>query len=186
MPAIAITTPTRSSQQEIAKLFGRTIRHTFEQEGIADSHAHDIPVEVATQIATLEQFLTGSGVPRWFLAARMDDAVVGTIAAGSANEIIRANLDVAFDLSPEIKCAYVLPEWQGKGVGLSLLREILQILQQDGVHQYCLDCGYTRAQRFWRRRLGEPAVVLADQYGPGAHHMIWHGSVAEALSGRRV
>ncbi|MBD3402943.1 GNAT family N-acetyltransferase [candidate division GN15 bacterium] len=181
MPAIGITSPDRNDRLETESLFDKTIRDTFAREGIVHRHAHDIPEEIAARVATLEQFLRTSGETNRFLVARSDDTIVGTVAASSANDIIRANLDASFDTTPEITCAYVLPEWQGRGVGRLLLREMLLLLHRSNVRTYCLDCGYRRAQHFWQRRLGEPAVVLTDRYGAGAHHLIWHGSVHDAL-----
>ena len=77
---------------------------------------------------------------------------------------------------------YVRPEWQGKGVGLALVRSVLEELRGRGVARFCLDAGLPRALAYWRHRLGPPDQVLADFWGPGSDHGIWCRAVAEALA----
>jgi len=74
---------------------------------------------------------------------------------------------------PEIKMVYVLPEFQGQGIGRQMFRAMSTQLKAEGRAGFCLDCGFTHSQGFWRKQLGVPCLVLKDHWGPGADHMIW-------------
>lgn len=182
MSSLRITRPERADCSEIERLFSVTVRQEFQLEGSLDSHESDAEREVEDLCSALNRCFDSGGSPEYFLIARVDSRVVGTIARGPANKIIRDNLDVDFKSVPEIKCVYVLPEFQGTGIGTRLFREILIHLSNENTERFCLDSGYSRARAFWTRRLGDPAVVLPDYWGKHADHMIWTGFVNDYLT----
>ena len=38
-------------------------------------------------------------------------------------------------------------------------------LLNKGLTEFCLDSGYSRAQKIWKKKLGEPDYVLQDHWG---------------------
>lgn len=173
------TEPLPADTAELHTLFRLSITDAFRQEGIDRCCPDDLKREISNQEMVLRQYLTGqAGRIGRFLIARGGGKILGTIACGDANEAIKAYLKADFLATPEIKCLYILPDFQGRGIGTALFAAMVNILKQAGVESFCLDCGYQRAQRFWIRTLGEPTVVLADHFARGAHFMIWQRSVA--------
>ncbi|WP_415783066.1 hypothetical protein [Brevibacillus invocatus] len=45
-----------------------------------------------------------------------------------------------------------------------------------------MDSGYTRAQKIWQHKFGEPAYLLQDYWGEGVPHMIWRVNVNDFVS----
>lgn len=168
-----ITRPTKDDLIEIENLFSETIENTFKHEKINLSHAADIEPEIKNNIRFLEIDFNSCGKDEYFLIAKIENKIVGTIAFGSVNEIIRSNLDIGLINIPEIKSAYILPNYQSLGVGSKLFKEILKKLCVNKIENFCLDCGYKSSQGFWIQKIGEPTVVLEHYFGKDAHHMIW-------------
>ncbi len=172
-----IQRPIYGDREEIRELFLLSITDTFRRHKIDDPS--EIQNEVDKQLATLDADFEYSGKEEYFLVAKMTNQIVGTIAHGTQNKMIIENLPKANSHVPEIKSVYVLPEFQGTGVGTQLWTAILQKLAENGVEQACLDSGYAQAQKFWNNRVGEPIVILSDVWGPGQHYMIWLFNVEE-------
>ena len=40
---------------------------------------------------------------------------------------------------------FVLPEYQGQGIGSALIDYLLAYLKQEGIKEFCLDSGYEQA-----------------------------------------
>jgi GNAT superfamily N-acetyltransferase len=68
---------------------------------------------------------------------------------------------------------YVLPHFQGKGVGSALIQSMITFLHELGVEQFCLDSGFKSAQKRWLRKFGEPYKIAKDFWGEGSDHMVW-------------
>jgi GNAT superfamily N-acetyltransferase len=177
---IQITRPGPADIDDIRSLFAETIRNTFEYEGIAHSCADDLTAEIENQNRLLDRDISSHGRDEYFLIAKSDHRIIGTIACGPANQLIRTYLQFDADITREIKSMYVLPQCQGRGVGSLLLEKILRYMRDNGHKRFCLDCGYKKAQKFWIRKLGKPTMVVRDHFGPGAHYMIWENSVPAA------
>lgn len=47
------------------------------------------------------------------------------------------------------------------------------VLRNKGIEEFCLDSGYTSAQKIWKKKFGEPDYLLKDFWGAGYDHMIW-------------
>lgn len=56
----------------------------------------------------------------------------------------------------EVGKVFVHPDYQRNGVGNLLLKEIYDELQKKGIEEFCLDSGYNRAQRIWKKKFGDP------------------------------
>jgi GNAT superfamily N-acetyltransferase len=123
--------------------------------------------------------LTDSNV--YFLIAKLDDTVVGTISFGPCGEDIKKCTENLLDNVGELGSLYVLPCHQGQGVGSLLINAIVAHLYEQGIDQFCLDSGYKRAQKRWLRKFGEPYKVVKDYWGPDYDHMIWLCKVSDFI-----
>jgi hypothetical protein len=54
-------------------------------------------------------------------------------------------------------------------------------LHQRGIEEFWLDSGYTRAQSIWKKKFGEPDILLKDYWQNGYDHMIWSIKVSDWL-----
>ncbi|MBD3258223.1 GNAT family N-acetyltransferase [candidate division GN15 bacterium] len=180
---IRVETALPQDAAAIKDLFRVTIVDTFRREGIADTHPEDIEREIDTQVALLDRCIGGMVDDSTLLVARVpgDAGFVsaGTIACSSPHGILRQHLDLDDSLVREVRCAYVLPEFQGRGIGSRLFQEILSRLSYSEIGEFALDSGYSTAQAYWARKLGPPTKVLKDYWSVGADHMIWHHRVDE-------
>jgi len=73
----------------------------------------------------------------------------------------------------ELGTAFVRPDYQGQGIGNLLLNSMTQVLIDKGINQFCLDSGYSNAQKIWRKKFGEPDYFIKDYWGEDQHHLIW-------------
>lgn len=137
--------------------------------------------EIKEKQAFLMEDLRSSGTDRYFLIAQLDNEIVGTIALGPSNELIRETIPEVLDSVLEIGTVYVHPNHQKKGVGMKLMSAMYITLLGRGVESFCLDSGYKSAQDIWTRNIGEPEYVNKDKWGPGNHHMVWHKSLKKNI-----
>ena len=170
----AITRPAHRDLEELQSLFTQTIRDAFRREGIEQSHAADLDSEIAAQLALVKRDLASGGTEEYFLVARSGDIIVGTAAAGPANDIIRAHAKFDTGGTLEIKSVYVRPDWQGEGIGSRLFEAIRAYLASTGHAHFCLDTGYTQARQYWTRKFGPPATIAKNYWGDGVDHCIWY------------
>ena len=79
---------------------------------------------------------------------------------------------------------FVLPEYQGQGIGSALIDHLLAYLKQEGIKEFCLDSGYEQAQKTWTRKFGKPYAIAKDHWAPGVDNMVWKCSlpIKSALS----
>ncbi len=76
---------------------------------------------------------------------------------------------------------YVHPDYQRQGIGSQLLHEMYAVLNRHGIEEFCLDSGFTIAQRVWKKKFGDPDYFLENYWGDGEHHMIWRIKVNEVI-----
>lgn len=169
-----ITEPQLTDEKEIKKLFTTVITQNFKDYGFYDKYRDDITYEVGKQIAALDEYFQSNGKKVYFLVAKDEDKVIGTIAYGASSSDIKKYYKKNLTNIPEIKSAYVLAEYQGKGIGTKLLNEVMDVLRRNGIEEFCLDSGYPKAQQFWTKRLGEPVVRIQNRWGAGNDYLIWH------------
>jgi hypothetical protein len=109
MSSIAITQPQRQDREDICALFASVIHDNFIREGLAIWHVEDMQSEIEYQIHTLDRDMSSNGTAEYYLVARSGNRIVGTIACGTVNAIIRENYSYTNSKKPEIKSVYILP-----------------------------------------------------------------------------
>ena len=176
---IKITRPQNKDIGEVDQLFALVIKDNFQNEGIASTE--EIEEQVQFQTNNLKQDLDSNGTEEYYLLARSRQTIIGTAAYGKPNEIIRKNWHGDLTGIPEVKSVYILPEFQGRGIGTLLFGSIIQCLGQKDIEEFCLDSGYKRAQGYWSKKLGKPSIILKDYWGKNADHLIWHCNVSDLV-----
>jgi GNAT superfamily N-acetyltransferase len=172
-----ITRPLEEDVAELKSLFQVVISHTFEQDGIGDLK-EAINEEVEKQISFINLDLQSSGQEMYFLLAKDRGKIIGTGAFGKPSQTVREQLEIEEDNIPEITSFYVLPNYQGEGVGTFLYNSILLSLLVKNVKEICLDGGYQKSIGYWTNKIGEPDVVLPDYFGEGLKYVFWRRKLA--------
>ena len=177
---IDIRRPRIGDVEELHRFFKTVITDTFIKEGIGHL-LQDMEDEIETKKAYLEWDLGSDGDRRYFLIALHEGKIIGSIEYGPASELISkcTNNELA-DLN-EVGTVFVLPDYQGMGIGNQLLNEMYRTLRDKGMEEFCLDSGYTNAQKIWKKKFGEPDYLLEDYWGEGYPQMIWRIKLADVL-----
>lgn len=178
---LQIVRPSRDDYKELHQLFSVTIRDAFAREGVDTTFADEIPEEIQFQLDALNRDFDSGGRDEYFLIARTSSGIVGTAAYGITTDGVSEALDVGDNYVPEVKSVYVLPQAQGRGIGSKLFDSIITQMSCAGISEFSLECGYKRAQAFWKRRLGEPIVVYRDYFAEDAHLMFWRCKIERFL-----
>ncbi len=169
---VEIRRPKPSDVLKLHEFFRRVITNTFIKEGIGDL-LDDIEQEITTKKDYLRKDLESDGKDRYFLIALHGKKIVGTIEYGPTSELIKqCTNDVLKELN-EVGTVFVHPDYQRQGIGNMLLIKMYVALRNDGIEEFCLDSGYTSAQKIWKKKYGVPDFLLEDYWGKGVHHMIW-------------
>jgi len=169
---ILIVRPSVKNKEEIANLFRKTINYAFQQDGLVD-RLNDIEDEISKQLDFLNKDFKSNGKNIYFLIAKIDGKIVGTIAKSKPNKIIQENIKENLKKAPEITSVYVLPEFQNKGIGTKLFQSMLKYFKQERVKRFVMDGGYKKSQLFWIKKVGRPTFILKDYWGKNLDHMIW-------------
>jgi len=178
---IKIVRPKKEDVDQIHHLFIKTVKNNFQQEEILDSSGDLIEGVIEDLLKVLKQDLDNDGENEYHLIAKANDEIIGTIACGKPNQIILENIKLDLSKTPEIKSVYILPKFQGKRIGRLLFNNILTHLDKNGVKAFCLDSGYHNAQKFWKRKLGDPICTLPEYWTPNHHHMIWYSEIEKLI-----
>ncbi|RDI41357.1 GNAT family N-acetyltransferase [Falsibacillus pallidus] len=169
---VKIRRPAKEDEKELHVFFQLVISDTFSKEGIGHM-MEDIQEEIHTKKQYLDKDFESKGLNRYFLIAEVEDKIVGSIEYGPPSELILLHTNNEFQSIVEVGTVFVHPDFQRKGIGNRLLNEIYTVLAGKGMSAFCLDSGYARAQKVWKRKFGEPDYLLKDFWGKGLHHMIW-------------
>lgn len=173
MQSISIHRPNESDIEQLHHLFEVTIADAFDNEGVGDD-LEGINGEVEEKKYYLRKDLESGGADRFFLIACYKKKIVGTIAYGPSSKLIGDCSKGKLKDIVEIGAVYILPEYQRMGIGTLLLNSIFIALFSRNIKEFCLDSGYTRAQKVWRKKLGDPTIIVKDYWGEGFDHFIWH------------
>ena len=172
MRNIEISRPKLEDVELINEFFQIVIRDTFERNGISD--LVDIIVEeIEDKRRYLNQDIESYGKNRYFLIAKEDDKIVGSIEYGPSNELIDLCTNGELKEIFEIGTVFVHPDYQKKGIGSRLLDLIFKELRTNDIKEVCFDSGYKSAQRIWIKKFGKPEYHLKNYWGDDADHMIW-------------
>jgi GNAT superfamily N-acetyltransferase len=175
---IKIRRPMIEDKEELTGLFSTVIRDTFVREGLEEMH-DDIENEIETKKAYLKDDLDSNGKNRYFLIALIDDNVVGTIEYGPSSDLINRCTNGALKELVEVGTVFVRPDYQRHGIGNLLLNAMYLTLLSGGIEEFCLDSGYTNAQKIWEKKLGKPDYLLKNYWGEGYNHKIWKRRIAD-------
>lgn len=172
MQSIEISRPKLEDVELINEFFQIVIRDTFERNGISD--LVDIIVEeIEDKRRCLDQDIESDGTNRYFLIAKEDDKIVGSIEYGPSNKLIDSCTNGELKELLEIGTVFVHPDYQKKGIGSRLLNLIFKELDKNGIKEICFDSGYKSAQKTWIKKFGKPEYHLKNYWGEDADHMIW-------------
>ncbi|MEK5235772.1 GNAT family N-acetyltransferase [Paenibacillus sp. FSL L8-0470] len=175
---LTIHTLTQGDRRLVSQLFKSTISDAFEKEGLGHLQ-EDIQHEVDNKKQMVDAFLNPANTDIYFLVAKIDGKVVGTISFAPCDEDIRSCTGNQLDDVGELGSLYVLPSYQGLGVGSRLIKELMAYVGKQGIEQFCLDSGYQRAQAKWLQKFGKPYKVVKDYWGPDSVHMVWLCKVSD-------
>ncbi|MDK8189117.1 GNAT family N-acetyltransferase [Paenibacillus sp. UMB7766-LJ446] len=172
---ITIQPLTSSDMESACQVFETSITNAFMQEGLGALH-EDIRDEIEHKKAMLHSALHPDNNKEssvFFLLAKREETVVGTISYGPCGEEIQECTNNQLNRIGELGSLYVLPEVQGQGIGSALIQALATELQRRKITQFCLDSGYRTAQQKWQRKFGEPYAVAKNFWGEGSDHMVW-------------
>ncbi|MGG2065709.1 N-acetyltransferase family protein [Bacillus sp. S14(2024)] len=171
---VEIRRPRIEDIEELYQFFSTTIKDTFAREGLSEL-VDDIEREIESKKQYLKCDFDSNGRNRYFLIAVDTNCnkVIGTIEYGPASELINICTDRALKELYEVGTVFVLPEYQRRGIGTLLLNVMFLTLLNRDIKEFCLDSGYTNAQKIWKKKFGEPDYLLKDYWGEGCDHMIW-------------
>lgn len=178
MSKIEIRRPTIKDIKELYELFTIVITDTFTKEGLKDE-VEGINEQILSKKEYLLQDVESEGKERYFLIATVNDKIVGTIEYGPVSQLILECTNNELLGYNEIGSVFVLPEYQKQGIGSLLLNSIYLSLLSKGIKEFCLDSGYTRAQKYWIYKLGTAKYIENDYWGKDFHHMIWFKEIKD-------
>lgn len=175
MDEIIIRNPKATEESEIENFFRITIKAAFEEQGVGEE-IQFIEEEVKTKMDMLNKFIQGTN-EYYFNIGKIGEKIVGIISYGNCGDIIKECCrDEIYNVG-EIGSLYVLPAYQGQGIGSRLINSIINYLKENEIESYCLDSGFKKAQKRWIRKFGEPYKIMKDYWGPKADHFIWYCKV---------
>lgn len=177
---LVISYPTQADAKSAYQVFEISISDAFEKEGLGHLE-EEIHSEVIHKKHLLDSYLELLDSNLNFLIAKLDDRVVGTISFGPCGVDIKKCTENQLENIGELGSLYILPDYQGQGVGSTLIIAMIRHLEKQGIEQFCLDSGYKRAQKRWVRKFGTPYKVVKDYWGPGSDHMIWLCSIKDFI-----
>jgi predicted N-acetyltransferase YhbS len=180
MRNIEISRPRFEDIELINEFFEIVLRDTFEKNGIADL-VNLIGEEIKDKRRCLNQDIESEGNNRYFLIAKDDDNIVGSIEYGPSNDLIISCTNGKFKSLVEIGTVFVHPAYQNNGIGNRMLNLIFKGLEKTGIKEFCLDSGYKSAQKTWTNKFGNPEYYLKDYWEKDVDHMVWIISVEDVI-----
>lgn len=169
---IEIGRPEIDDINQLKEFFKLVITDTFIKEGIGGKR-DDIKEEIEVKEKYLESDFESNGEKRYFLIAKDDNKIIGTIEYGPASDFIKKCTNQAYEGLVEVGTVFVHPDRQRKGVGNLLLKSMYDALHKNGIKEFCLDSGYNRAQSIWKKKFKDPDYLLKDYWDKGHDHIIW-------------
>lgn len=165
---------------DVVNFLEYAITDTFNKEGIG--HLRDeIKNEVNSKIAYLNKDIETNGDDLFFLIAKQNHKIVGTIEYSPLSQLITENTNGEFTGLNKVGTIYVHPDIQRMGIGSKMLLSMMDELKNRGVNNYCLDTGYNTALAIWTKLFGSALYTLNNYWGDGQHHSIWHLSVDDTI-----
>lgn len=184
---VLVRRPRPEDYSEIKEFFSRVIKDTFEKEGIGHL-IEDIDNELESKLQYFKNDLESEGESRYFLLLvdKEINKIIGTIEYGQASELIEECTKGALSGCVEVGTVFVDTAYQNKGLGSLLLSVMFLTLHNHGITEFCLDSGYTIAQKIWKKKFGEPSYLLKDYWGKDVDHLIWKLKTNDMLVAFRI
>jgi GNAT superfamily N-acetyltransferase len=177
---VHINRPKIEDIEPINEFFQTVLRDTFEKNEILD--LIDIMLdEFKDKRRCLNQDIESNGKDRYFLIAKEEDKIVGSIEYGISNDLIHSCTNGELKDLPEIGTVFVHPDYQKKGIGSKMLNLIFMEMKKNGIEEFCFDSGYKSAQKIWTKKFGRPEYHLKNYWGEGSDHMIWRLRVEDVI-----
>ena len=126
---INIIRPGQSDLAAIKKHLEYTISDTFKIAGVYESAYDEYLEELEYQMEQIQKDMLTNGEEEYFLLAKNNDKIIGTIGLGQPNPVIKKYCKSLDKKSKEIKAVYVNPEFQKKSIGSQLLTKMMQYLK---------------------------------------------------------
>lgn len=180
MDNITISRPNTEEAELINEFFKKVLIDTFKRNDIEDL-VDTLTEEIRDKRKCLNQDIESNGRDRYFLIAKDNDKIVGSIEYGPSNDLIYSCTNGELKDLVEIGTVFVHPDYQNKGIGSKMLNEIFKRLRAEGIEEFCFDSGYKKAQKTWSKMFGSPEYHLKDFWGKGADHMVWRIKVQDVL-----
>lgn len=181
MRDIEISRPKFEDIELINEFFKIVIRDTFERNGISNL-VDTIEEEIKDKRRLLNEDVKSNGKNTYFLIAKEEEKIVGTVEYGPSNELITSCTNGELKQLVEIGTVYVHPDYQKKGIGSRMLSLIFDELKKEGIEEFCFDSGYKSAQQIWINKFGNPEYHLKDYWGEDSDHMVWRISIKDVLN----
>lgn len=178
-PTVCIESLTEQTRQLVKNHFSLCIPLAFELEDLVDLKSV-ISSEIAFKQSLIDESLDSHSSTS-FLIARIQNEVVGVISVGPCGKEIMDCTHQKWATLKEIGSLYVHPQFQNQRIGSLLIHTAVKKLDEQGIDEFCLDSGYQHAQTKWRRKFGEPTMIVKDYWGNGLDHMIWRIKVKDIL-----
>jgi len=156
---------------EIESLLLISISEVFERHGVNDFMS-EVNIELQNKMRIIKESLNSKSINKYYLIMYIG-TVIGIIGYGAIDDSILLKLqNINLESTVEIKSAYILPSFQGKGVGTFMVKHVIDIMRTKSKYAV-LGCGFADSQKFWTAKFGLPTVVEKNKWGDGLHNMIW-------------
>ncbi len=166
-----IKKPMETDVSKLQDFLELVISDTSKKEGGEEEEF--ILEEVRGKMKVLKNYLQHPDKDTSFLIAVDGEQIIGTISSSFCRGKILEFLGNRVEKEFQIGTVYIHPDYQRKGVAVSLLNRMNEILKGKGIKEFYLDSGYLEAQKYWKRKLGAPLFVKKDYWEEGIDHMIW-------------
>lgn len=173
---LCITKLTEKDFEEAYEVFKVTIPDAFEKSG-SGSEKEIIQCEILHKRNMLIKAINNENII--FFIAKYKGKVIGTISFGPCSNDIKECTNYEITDLGEIGSLFVLPQYQGNGVGSELIKYLMNYIKEKGIKEVCLDSGYEQAQKTWTKKFGVPYKVAENHWGPDIDNMVWLVNVFE-------
>lgn len=165
----------RPKEQDLASILEtltRSITIAFLDEGLI-SLQDDIENEIVNNYELVCRYIHRDKKEYIFLVALESRKVIGLISYGTVGDVISDNIDKKIK-AKELGSIYVHPEYQNRKVASKLIIQMIKTLLDLGINEFVLDCGFSKAQKIWMYKFGQPYKILKNYWPSGSDHYIWH------------
>lgn len=180
MRNIEINRPKIEDVEKINEFFQLVLKDTFRKNAL-DNLTELLAEEIECKRNFLNRDLRSNGENMFFLIAKENNKILGTIEYGPSNELIVSCTDGKLKDIKEIGTVFVHPEYQEKGIGSKMVSVIFEKMLEEGIEEFCMDSGYKSAQKIWTTKFGKPEYLLKDYWGEGGDHMIWRKDIRDFI-----